>query len=441
MYAEMIKTILLNAIRKVAEDKEGIVEDAKKMFIRKRKITFETLIQGSIAMGSGKTMNEIIDYFKGSDDIPTESAWIQQKNKIKPEAIRRVLLHFQAQMEKTYQEEAYRYLAVDGSTVTYFSNEKFSNESYYYNPGTSAKGAYSIHVNALYDLTHPAYVDALLQPIRQKDEFSAFCALVDRQKSDSNAKYIYIGDRGFCSFNCMAHVIENGQYFLFRTKDITSKGMARNLIHPDTDSFDTKQTVTLVRHHSKQWKDNPNVHFLDPDARFDYIQKGYKDEYTFSFRLVRFPISEDSYECIVTNLPEDEFPTERMKALYNMRWGIETSFRQLKHTIGLVYTHSYKPQGIMIEIYARMVLFNFSSACTECVTLEDKKGRKYKYKSNFSTAVHNCRQFLSLVPAISLKCLTSLLKSLLIPIRENRSYPRLQTAHFRKPHRSNYRPS
>lgn len=74
MDAEMIKTILLNAIRKVAEDKEEIVEDAKKMLIRKRKITFETMIQGSIAMGSGKTMNEIIDYFEGSDDIPTESA-------------------------------------------------------------------------------------------------------------------------------------------------------------------------------------------------------------------------------------------------------------------------------------------------------------------------------------------------------------------------------
>ena len=57
MDAEMIKTILLNAIRKVAEDKEGIVEDAKKMFIRKRKITFETLIQGSIAIEVSGTIS------------------------------------------------------------------------------------------------------------------------------------------------------------------------------------------------------------------------------------------------------------------------------------------------------------------------------------------------------------------------------------------------
>lgn len=45
-----------------------------------------------------------------------------------------------------------------------------------------------------------------MQPIRQKDEYSAFCALVDRQRSNSEAKCIYIGDRGFCSYNCMAHI-------------------------------------------------------------------------------------------------------------------------------------------------------------------------------------------------------------------------------------------
>lgn len=45
-----------------------------------------------------------------------------------------------------------------------------------------------------------------------------------------------------------------------------------------------------------------------------------------SFRIVRFPISKTAYECIVTNLPADEFQAERIKALYFARWGIEHHF-------------------------------------------------------------------------------------------------------------------
>ncbi|MCI8605633.1 MAG: transposase [Hungatella sp.] len=37
-----------------------------------------------------------------------------------------------------------------------------------------------------------------------------------------------------------------------------------------------------------------------------------------------------SYECIVTNLPSNEFSTEDIKRLYFTRWGLETSFRKLK---------------------------------------------------------------------------------------------------------------
>ena len=40
------------------------------------------------------------------------------------------------------------------------------------------------------------------------------------------------------------------------------------------------------------------------------------------FRVLRFPISEDTYECIVTNLPQEEFGAEELKKIYNSRWSI-----------------------------------------------------------------------------------------------------------------------
>lgn len=82
--------------------------------------------------------------------------------------------------------------------------------------------------------------------------------------------------------------------------------------------------------------------FVDAVGTFDYIEYGSLDTYEMSFRIARFPISENIYECIVTNLPADEFPVERIKTLYCSRWGIKSSFRKLKNTIGVSNFHAYK---------------------------------------------------------------------------------------------------
>lgn len=58
-------------------------------------------------------------------------------------------------------------------------------------------------------------------------------------------------------------------------------------------------------------------------STFDYLT----DEcefYDISFRVARFSISNDSSECIITNLPENEFDINELKNLYQKRWGIET---------------------------------------------------------------------------------------------------------------------
>ncbi|MFQ8900510.1 MAG: transposase [[Clostridium] scindens] len=64
--------------------------------------------------------------------------------------------------------------------------------------------------------------------------------------------------------------------------------------------------------------------------------------YAIPFRIVRFPVSENAYEVAVTNLDKKDFPSELLKQLYAKRWGIETSFRDLKYTIGLLHFHSKK---------------------------------------------------------------------------------------------------
>ena len=334
----------------------------------------------------------------------------------------------------------YRFLAADGSTCTFFSNHTFASDEYYCSPGNSAKGAYSIHLNAFFDLGTHTYTDALIQPVHNKNEFGAFCDMVDRHDIIDGTKNVYIGDRGYCSYNNMAHVINQGQYFLFRAKDIHSKGLVGNFNFPDEESFDIRVKVTLVRSHSKKVMCDPEsyVRFIGKASTFDFIEYGSHGTYEMEFRIVRFPISDSSYECVVTNLPEDEFPPERIKRTYFSRWGIEGSFRKLKYTIGLSNFHSYKPEFIEQEIWASLIAYNITEVMVNHTVLE-KRERKYDYKVNFTKAAHICRVFLRLATKRDQYNIAPLLQRELIPIRDGRQYPRLQTAHFRRPRYFIYR--
>ena len=212
-------------------------------FQRNRKLSAQKLISFLVSQGSSSTKVEMLDFW-GLDDssLPTSSALNQQRQKLKPDAMEAVFRHFNssvmALVPNTLSDDKYRFLAADGSACTYFSTPCFSSADYYCSPGNSIRGVYSMHLNAFYDLTTHTYTDALIQPVHCKNEFSAFCDMVDRHEVIEGRKNIYIGDRGYCSYNNMAHVLEQNQFFLFRTKDIHSKGLVGNFDFPEEEAFD-----------------------------------------------------------------------------------------------------------------------------------------------------------------------------------------------------------
>jgi hypothetical protein len=296
-----------------------------------------------------------------------------------------------------------------------------------------------MHLNAFYDLQKHTYTDAVIQQVHFKDEFHAFRDMVDRYEPPWGSTGVFIGDRGYCSYNNMAHVINRRQFFLFRTKDIHSKGLVGKFDFPDQESFDICADVTLTRNNSKKMPPVKGYRrFIDKATSFDFIEYGSTDTYELSFRVVRFALSDSSYECIVTNLPADEFPPERLKELYSARWGIESSFRKLKYTIGLSNFHACKPEYIKQEIWAKLIACNITETLINHTVLTCKEP-KHEYKVNFSVAAHICRVFLRPATRKDPIDVMSLLQRELIPVRNERRYQRLTTAHFRKPRYFIYR--
>lgn len=391
-----------------------------------------------VSEGSASTKNELLDFFRMDDNAPSASAFNQQRAKLKPEALENVFNQFNSSLASYEKASGYQFIAADGSSFSFFSKPKFASDDYFVSEGHSAKGFYSMHLNAFYDLDKHTYTDAVIQPVHHKDEFRAFCEMVDRHDTFSSRKSIFIGDRGYCSYNNMAHVISKGQFFLFRTKDIYSKGLVGKFDFPESESFDIRVKVTLVRSHSKKILVEGYRRFVDKATTFDYIEYGSRNTYELSFRIIRYPLSDSSYECIVTNLPEDEFSPDRIKEVYFSRWGVESSFRKLKYTIGLSNFHAYKPEYIKQEIWARMITYNMTETLINH-TVISKKETKYEYKVNFSVAAHICRAFLRPTTKKGQIKVMSLLQKELIPIRSERQYPRLKTAHFRRPRYFIYR--
>ncbi len=262
-----------------------------------------------------------------------------------------------------------------------------------------------------------------IQPIRRKNEFRAFCSLMDRFESGEKKNTIFLADRGFCSYNVFAHAIENNSYFLIRAKDVyVSKLLAENISDKE---FDISLQRIFCRSQSKKKRLHPECaelyKFVCSNIDFDYITKE-NPEYQMQLRVLRFKIAEDTYENIITSLPEDEFPPGEIKALYNLRWGTGLSFRDLKQTIAAEQFHCKSREYIGMEIYARMILYNFCSLITAKVVIE-KKDTKHVYQINYSMAVKICHEFLSAYggSAISVESLTG---RFLLPVRPGRKYER-----------------
>lgn len=421
-FANHVKSLLLSDISTIAQNPLPFVNSPGRDFTRDRKISMQNLLEFYICMESGNLQQELLKYFYFRSDTATVSAFHQQRSKLKPETFLFLLKQFNSHFQPQAYKGAYRLIACDGSEFNIPLNEK-DTESYFPPSGKSKRGFNMLHVIPLYDILNKCYLDVELQPIRRKNEFRAFSNLMDRFEYGEGVKPLFIADRGFCSYNVFAHAIENHASFLIRATD----AFVSRLLGEDVSGreFDLSLQRIFSRSQSKKKRLHPECaelyKFVCANVDFDYISEE-NPEYSMQLRVLRFKIAEDSYENIITNLPEEGFPPEEIKELYHLRWGIELSFRDLKQTIAAEQFHCRNRDYIGMEIYARMILYNFCSFITARVIIS-QKNTKHVYQVNYSMAIKICHEFLSAYKGDSIS-VESLIGSFLLPIRPGRKYER-----------------
>ena len=167
---------------------------------------------------------ELLDAFGCSALTASSSAFIQQREKIRHEALADLFRSFVRATPSDMLYKGYRLLAVDGSDLHVPTNPQDTQSCI--TKKDNSKPVNLLHLNAVYDLLSHTYTDAVVQKCHTKDEHRAFCDMVDRAEGKPT---VFIADRGYESFNYMAHVQEKGWFFLFRFKD--NSGDRFRLLH------------------------------------------------------------------------------------------------------------------------------------------------------------------------------------------------------------------
>ena len=421
------KQALYDAIQAITDYKWLYSVRPGKDNTRNRKFPFKQMLSSILAFRGGTLNREIMDFFGLDPTVGTSSAFIQQRAKILPEAFESLFRYFVNKSDENNSYNGFRLLAADGSDLQIAANP---NDPDSYFPSIDGQKAYNLlHINAMYDLLQHTYIDAVVQKRRYWDESGALVDMVDRSDLD---KVLLLADRGYESYNVLAHIQEKGWCFLVRIRDSTT-GITSGLQLPDEDQYDIPFHLYLTRKQTNSVKklleDKNRYRFIASSSRFDFLpQKSRKHDpavfYGLSFRIVRFPLSDTTYETIITNLDSDMFPLSEIKRLYAMRWGIETSFRDLKHTLGLLHLHAKKVEFILQEIFAKLTMYNFCELITSHVVIQQEE-KKYAYKVNFSDAVHICFEFFlrNVPPPI----VEAMLRKYISPIRPGRKDTRKQT--------------
>ena len=387
-YSSSVKAILLASINELADNPDLYPKHPGRDFTRNRKLGFKDFLILLLTMEAECIKEELYRYFGRETSAPSKAAFCKQRSKLRQDALRNLLFAFNAKLKRNLYNGKYQFIACDGSACDIFRNPK-DPDTFFEPNGKSKRGFNQIHINAFFSILDRRFTDLVIQPGRKRNEYAAFCHMVDSAGS-AGPKTVYFADMGYASYNNFAHVIENGQYFLIRCDPKKTKGILGRPLE-EIKELDCRVERILTRSRAKRKR-------LQPDRPDDYRQvckevamdflTDENPEYEISLRVVRFDFSEGYPLCL--------------KAF-----------------------HSKKYEYIVQEVWARAILHNFSSEIIQNVGIENRD-TQYRYQANFSEGFKTCRDFLRIHDGQTSLDVKGLIAQNIGPIRPGRTFTRQQ---------------
>jgi len=338
----------------------------------------------------------------------TQSAFIQSRNKIKPE----VFKHLSTTLTTEFYSDndlsiklwnGYRLLAVDGSRINLPDTKELEN-IYGRSKNQTSSGVVQARTSVLYDVLNNLVIDSKLVPLKTGEIPLAKEHLLKAKKND-----LIIYDRGYPSFELVNSHNTIGVDFLFRVKVSFS-----NVIKDFVSSGKTSQLVEI----------KPSKNKIVENSSFNKNSVA-------KVRLISVRLKDGSIEILMTSLLNSrKYRSKIFKDLYFKRWGVETYYDELKNKLKVEYFSGYSNNTIQQDFNVAIFVSNIQTLIVNDIEEEIQertKDRKLKYKvnSNLSYGFLKDRIISILQGNKDMEGeLKKLFKAHLVPIRPNRKNER-----------------
>ena len=364
--------ILKAIVKEMEGNKDRYVAEPQKDFSRNRKVTFYDMMWFLLFIGANSMSEEISRAFNNKNfSYISETAILKSRSKIKVSAFEQLLRKFNDTLEKPKEYRGYRVLALDGSDFSslYSADSKYATISNQYG------GANRMHINFAYDILNKNFFDCVIEAKNKANERKGAIKMLSSLAASE--KILAIMDRGYDGLKVFEHCnrIENLSYLIRIRSGMTKEIKAL----PDKElDLDLKFEVSTL---SKRLPYRMKIKAWDMELPC-----------SVSFRLVKVRLK-DKWLVLATNLPRQEFSARTLKSLYEKRWKIELTFRDIKHALGALHFHSKKDLFNLQEFFAHLIRYNLTSRIICQIRLPKPKNLKYRYEVNFKNAAQTIQEY------------------------------------------------
>jgi len=404
-------------------------------FTRNRKLPFNRLVLLIVSLCK-KTLSIEIEKFFEEMNLSTTcsvSAFCQQRMKLDSifyEVWNKLLCasyyHYYGSEVKRWK--VYRLIAADGSNISLVKTPAL--EGYFGGQGNQLGTFVQAKAYYCYDVLNELILLAKLAPYRT-GELNIAYSTTDNLEEDM----LMIYDRNFCNYKMVAlHLWQEKEIkFIIRAKE--TQKIIRSFIQSgnESDVVSLKPTPSSIAGLHK------NGFIIDNDT-------------LLKVRLVRVELGK-SVEVLMTNLWEEEgHSSAEFKALYFKRWEVETNISIQKNILQLESFSGLTPLSVKQDFLATVFITNFHSILIKEAQLNienEQTRRKYPMKVNRNKSLGKLKVnlislFTNNEPETILKILNNYFSREPVPIRKNRTYPRVvKNKQSKSKHKTymNYKPS
>lgn len=393
-----------------------------KDFIRNRKLTPKDLIYYSIN-NRGKTMKmELYDFIeKFNLNEVSASALLKQREKLNENIFKELnqeslndFYNLFPKEVKTYK--GYILTAIDGSDCE-IPNTPITRKRYKPISAKENNQVARIKLSNCYDILNNYVLDTEIEEYKHAENELAERHMKQIENIITKYPIISIRDRGYLSLSYMFHSVQENKKFVIRLNQRYFKLEQQNMTSND-------EWITIQYQYDRIRK------YIEKDPElYEYYEKGN----TIKIRFVNIVLSTGEIETIMTNLDSNEFTIDDINKIYNLRWGIETSYAYLKESMMITNISSSKDCIIKQEIYSQMMVYNIIQSIVNDLE-NDIKQEKYKHpmKININMAIGFVKRFLvkilieddeNIRNNLSEQLFNNILKNI-VPIRKDRHNPR-----------------